>query len=139
MVHRIPREMPPCASSVGSDRNQAIKAWMRANPVKRGKSIPMLALATSIGHAAVSYSYYTKGLGWRGWAMASAFTAMSIPFTMVVLMPTNRTLEAETHSRNQRMSEAEVKRLVKKWRDLNVVRCLLPLAGASWGLWSLLG
>ena len=112
---------------------------MRANPVKRGKAVPMLALAASIGHAAVSYSCYTKGLGWRGWAMASAFTVMSIPYTMVVLMPTNRTLEAETHSRNQQMSEAEVKRLIKKWQDLNVVRCLLPLAGASWGLWGLLG
>lgn len=109
------------------------------NPVKRGKAIPMLALATGISQAAVSYSYYTKGLGWKGWAMASAFTAISISYTMAVLMPTNRMLEAETHSLNQQMSEAEVKRLVKKWQDLNVVRCLLPLAGASCGLWSLLG
>lgn len=107
--------------------------------MKRGKAIPVLAMATAISHAAVSYSYYTKGLGWRGWAMASVFTAMSVPYTMAALMPTNRMLEAETHSPNQQMSEAEVKRLIRKWQDLNVVRCLLPLAGASWGLWSLLG
>lgn len=73
---------------------------------------------------------------WRTFATAGAITVLMLPFTWVVMAPTNTTLFG-LEARARLGDEAEwgvVKDLVSKWRLLHMVRSCFPLVGSLVGL-----
>ncbi len=63
------------------------------------------------------------------WALGGAATGAAIPFTLLVIMPTNHRLL------NSTPPEGEITRLLARWGRLHWVRSLLGLAGVVI-LWS---
>ncbi|KAK7948748.1 N-acetyltransferase- GNAT family [Apiospora aurea] len=130
------------------------------NLYRRGAALmPVLAGATTLSYWLVAY-YHTLPspleLGaassasgeWRGFAAAGALTLAIVPYTLVVMMPTIRTLEAsmdgaavvdEKGQRRATMSRGTAEALLRKWTQMNVVRSLIPLVGAACAVWNLLG
>lgn len=121
---------------------------------KQGAAImPVLSGTTTLGYWVVAY--YRRSLSsplsassgeWRGFAAAGALTLAILPFTLVAMFPTIRTLEAamdgavgEKGQRKNVMSRETVEALLRKWTRLNVVRSLIPLVGAACAVWNLLG
>lgn len=129
----------PAVLNTGASTDVMLRQWFSI--FHRGKIIPVAAVATGLSHAAVSYGRWAQGRQWRGFALGGALTAALIPFTIALVMPTNRVLaEAEAHGRSDksRMSDDKVRQLIRSWRDRNAIRCILPLAGAAFALWNLI-
>jgi hypothetical protein len=70
------------------------------------------------------------GGGW-GWLVAAGLVGAVVPFTFVIIMPTNRRLLAP----NRDLSSSETRELLVRWGRLHAVRTLLSLAGAVVYLW----
>lgn len=69
-------------------------------------------------------------------AMAGLATVLMLPFTWLVMIPTNNDLfKLETVSRSEPnvMSLAEARELVVRWAQMHFTRCLFPLVGAVFG------
>lgn len=104
----------------------------------RGKAIPVVAGISFLGLGATAYSHGTRGLEWRGFALGGFSTSMLLWFTLIVVMPTNHTLTAATHSTQKLLSDDRARALITKWMNLNTIRIAFPLMGAVLGLWNLL-
>ncbi|KAK8016486.1 hypothetical protein PG993_014675 [Apiospora rasikravindrae] len=129
----------PAVLNTGASTDVMLRQWFSI--FHRGKLIPIAAVATGLSHVAVSYGRWAAGRQWRGFALGGALTAALIPFTVALVMPTNRELaaaEAHGSSKKSRMSDDKVRQLIRSWRDRNVIRCFLPLAGAGFALWNLI-
>jgi hypothetical protein len=70
------------------------------------------------------------GGGW-GWLLAAALIGAAVPFTLVVIMPTNHRLLAPDRD----LSSSETRELLVLWGRLHAVRTLLGLAAAVVYLW----
>jgi hypothetical protein len=57
------------------------------------------------------------------------------PYTLIVIMPTNRTLQATPID----SAGAETRRLIEKWGRLHAVRTAFGMAGTLAFLWALNG
>ncbi|KAK7984867.1 hypothetical protein PG996_005897 [Apiospora saccharicola] len=128
----------PAVLNAGATTDVMLRQWFSI--FHRGKIIPIAAVATGLSHAVVSYGRWAAGRQWRGFALGGALTAALIPFTIALVMPTNRALaaaEAHGSSKESRMSDDKVRQLIRSWRDRNTIRCFLPLAGAAFALWNL--
>ncbi|KAK8026163.1 N-acetyltransferase- GNAT family [Apiospora arundinis] len=119
---------------------------------KRGAALmPVLGASTALGYWLVAYRSMASASEWRGFAAAGVLTLAIVPFTLAVMMPTIRALEAEMaagagivstnakDSSKTRMSRGTVEALLGKWTRLNVVRSLIPLVGTACAVWNLLG
>jgi anthrone oxygenase-like protein len=71
--------------------------------------------------------------GW-GWLLAALLVGAVVPFTFVVIMPTNHLLLAPDRD----LSSSETRELLVRWGRLHAVRTLLSLAGAMTYLWLIL-
>jgi len=69
--------------------------------------------------------------GGRGWLVAAVLVGAVVPFTLVVIMPTNKRLLASDRD----LSSSETRELLVLWGRLHVVRTFLGLAGAVVYLW----
>ncbi|KAB8219485.1 hypothetical protein BDV33DRAFT_204400 [Aspergillus novoparasiticus] len=95
----------------------------------------VLGLTTTLLYASVSVHQYWTGKPWLVSAAAGVTTISLVPFTEIVMAPTNDALdrlETETNS-GAVVSWAETKQLVRRWDRFNAVRALFPLAGAVLG------
>ncbi|KAE8131376.1 hypothetical protein BDV38DRAFT_24062 [Aspergillus pseudotamarii] len=94
-----------------------------------------LGLATTLLYSSVSVHQYLTGAHWRVSAAAGLITISLVPFTEIVMAPTNNALarlESETN-KGMVIPREEAERLVRKWDRFNVVRALFPLAGGVLG------
>jgi hypothetical protein len=69
------------------------------------------------------------------WLIAALLVGAVVPFTFVVIMPTNNKLLAPGRD----LGSAETRGLLIRWGRLHAVRTVLSLCGAIIYLWSLLG
>ena len=69
--------------------------------------------------------------GGRGWLVAAVLVGAVVPFTLVVIMPTNKRLLASDRD----LSSSETRELLVLWGRLHAVRTFLGLAGAVVYLW----
>jgi hypothetical protein len=96
---------------------------------RRGAAMqaPLALVATAFGVAA-----YVGAGDWR-WLLGAALSLANWPYTMLVIMPTNRALmnaDVET-------ADLSVHQTVAKWGRLHAVRSGLGLAAAAVFLWAM--
>lgn len=72
--------------------------------------------------------------GGKGWLVAAVLVGAVVPFTFVVIMPTNHRLLAPDRD----LSSSETRELLVRWGRLHAVRTLLSIGGAMVYFWLLL-
>lgn len=94
--------------------------------------------AASLGYVAYSrYQSNSEDGKWKSLALAAAGTVAVVPFTILVLLPTNNRLIAGSDGA-AKLAEKEIETLIARWGNLNYVRGLLPITAAALGLWTVL-
>src|ERR1700675_1836142 len=79
------------------------------------------------------FGVWLLGGGW-GWLVAAVLVGAVVPFTLVIIMPTNSKLLAPDRD----LSSSETRELLVRWGRLHAVRTLVSLAGAVVYLWLML-
>ncbi|KAM0794048.1 hypothetical protein BDR22DRAFT_883676 [Usnea florida] len=103
---------------------------------------PALAIATCLIYAHAATRKRASGRQWTLSAAAGAVTVGMIPFTWIVMVPTNNALFGLNEGGGVRVAGVglgEVQELVGRWGRLHLVRSLFPLVGAVLGFNGLLG
>lgn len=115
--------------------NTLAKQWKRLYGVGKARAPPIAAtVAASFVYLAWSVRsgpplfrkspYSRSGI----YLVAAILTVGIVPFTMVVMAPTNGVLSKMTESDGQ-LDDGEVVELVERWTVLNRIRSLFPLVG----------
>ena len=106
-----------------------------------GLYMPGLSVAATglYGYAALRKRASNRKKQWSTYAAAGAATIAMVPFTLLVMAPTNNTLlrlEALTSTEPAPMvvGLSTVQGLVVRWAWLHAVRSVFPLVGAILGL-----
>ncbi|KAJ4134709.1 hypothetical protein NW768_004307 [Fusarium equiseti] len=99
--------------------------------------MPKFAITTSVAYLYAIYAARQEGRSWKGLAIASALTVSIVPFTLIFMVPTNDLL-MEAAAGTLEASQEDVAKLIGRWGVLNLVRSLLPLAGAVAGFSTLI-
>ncbi len=97
---------------------------------KRG---PMMQASLAIVAAVLGGIAYIADHDWR-WLVGAAFSLANWPYTMVVIMPTNKKLMATPIE----AADAETRRLIDSWGRLHAVRSGLGAAASLMFLWAAL-
>ncbi|KAF2648491.1 DUF1772-domain-containing protein [Lophiostoma macrostomum CBS 122681] len=98
--------------------------------------MPSLGVVTFLLYGYTSLQLRASGKPWLHYIIAGAVTLTMVPFTWIVMVPTNDKL---FHLDSQgRVDEGAadltlVQGLLTRWAGLHVVRSLFPLAGAALG------
>jgi Domain of unknown function (DUF1772) len=69
--------------------------------------------------------------GGIGWLVSAIFIGAVVPFTFIVIMPTNHKLLAPDRD----LSSNETRELLERWGNLHAVRTILSLASTVTYLW----
>jgi hypothetical protein len=101
-------------------------------------TMPGTAVLSLLAFASLAYERNVRGQPWKGFATAGALTIAIVPFTLVLMSGTNKTLLSVAAGGAATLDDAAVRRLVTRWSAFNLVRSLLPLAGSLVGFWTLL-
>lgn len=107
----------------------------------RGKVLgPGAAVLSLLGYGFLAYQRRVVEArpGGGRFVVAAALTMAIVPFTKVFMAPTNQAL-LDAADGTRVLGAAAVRELLVRWKDLNVVRALFPLAGAVVGLFALVG
>ena len=99
--------------------------------------MPSLAIGTLLLYAYTCTRQRAAKRPWGLFALAGATTISIVPFTWIVMVPTNNELfrlEAVGKADPRVLNLLAAKELVVKWNWLHAVRSLLPLAGAVLGM-----
>lgn len=110
--------------------------------------LPTCSIGTFGLYALAALGRRAAGETWRDFVVAAAVTVGMIPFTWIVLWPTNGRLEGlyerckvnggEKDRGGGEVKIEEVRGLVEGWRLRHLVRSLFPLTGALIGVGGLL-
>lgn len=103
--------------------------------------LPSMSVATLLLYAYVALNKRASSAPWRSYAMAGAVTVGMIPFTLLVMVPTNNTLfqlDDGIKITAAVTSLDYVRELVTRWGRMHFVRSLFPLLGATLGFNALL-
>jgi hypothetical protein len=99
--------------------------------------MPKFAITTSAAYLYAIYAARQECRSWKGLAIASALTVSIVPFTIIFMAPTNDLL-MKAAAGTWEASQEDVAKLIGRWGVLNLVRSLLPLAGAGAGFSALI-
>ena len=98
--------------------------------------LPSMAIATSLIYAYTVTAKRASGNKWVTYAAAGVVTVSMIPFTLIIMAPTNSTLfrlEKEIKVEAAVATLDQVQALVTRWGRMHFVRSLFPLIGAVFG------
>ena len=98
--------------------------------------LPSMAIATFLMYAYTVNAKWASGNKWVTCAAAGVVTVSMIPFTLIVMAPTNSTLfrlEKEIKVEAAVATLDQVQALVTRWGRMHFVRSLFPLVGAVLG------
>lgn len=95
-------------------------------------------LSQCYGRSNSSNSSRQQDRSWGGYLGAMGLSMAIVPFTLIVMDPTNQALLAVAEGASSLGLEA-VGELLVRWKWMNLVRSLLPLAGSLLGLYVLVG
>lgn len=128
--------VPGLLSATSTINAQAL-AQQWAGIYYRGKALgPQTALLSLLGYGYLTYKSTSDGLSWHKFVAAALLTIGIVPFTVMIMDPTNQALLQITSGASSLGMEA-TKDLLVQWKNLNLVRSFFPLAGAVLGLWEL--
>lgn len=99
--------------------------------------LPSMAVSTSLIYGYTITSKQASGKPWITYAMAAAVTVSIIPFTLLVMAPTNNTLfrlDDEIGIKEVVATLDDVRDLVTRWGRMHFIRSCFPLIGAALGL-----
>ena len=127
----------PVLLDTNSKGPNLVSQWARMYEYGQ-KIMPSLAIATLFCYIVACIGMYTADEPWTRGALAGAITISIVPFTFIVMLPTNTKLfQMQKLSRPSSPSALEARSLVTKWAFLHVARSLIPLAGAAIGVTSI--
>ena len=108
-----------------------VELYNRAVPV-----VVPLAVVSSLSSATVAYLDPAQR---TSWAVAGALTLATMPWTIVVMMSTNKRLMEldESEVEREKAGSQEVVRLLKQWTWMNMTRSVMAMAGGLLGFWAL--
>lgn len=93
--------------------------------------MPKFAITCALCYLYVAYDTRSRGGEWKGFAAAGALLVGIVPYTLVVMMPTNNMLHSAAAGAH--IPTKVVLDLITKWGTMNLVRSLFPLASAITG------
>jgi hypothetical protein len=131
----------PVLLDTTTDAPQLFFQWVRMYHYGH-QVLPTMSIATFLLYAYVSFRRRSAKKSWAAYLLAGAITVTMVPYTWIVMVPTNNEL-----FRLQKLSEveplvkgiAEAKELVVKWSWMHLTRSSMPLAGAVMGTLANLG
>ncbi|KAJ5655729.1 hypothetical protein N7507_007679 [Penicillium longicatenatum] len=132
----------PVFLDTNTDSGHLVRQWART--YHYGHIIlPALCIATCGLYAYIGLNKRAvRGKGWRTCAAAGVATIAMVPFTWLIMTPTNNTLfqlEAASVSASEPPADLNaVRELVVRWSWLHATRSLFPLVGALVGFGGLL-
>jgi len=115
-------------SRLGLETRMAALQWAPSYRRATWLQAPLAILSLLCGVAV-----WLLGGGW-GWLVAAALVGAFVPFTFLIIMPTNHKLLAPDRD----LSSSETRELLVRWGRLHAVRTLLSLAGTMVYLWLML-
>lgn len=116
-----------------------VLAQQWAGIYSRGKVLgPQAAAVSLLGYGYLLYDRSRQNRSWGDCLGAMGLSIAIVPFTLVLMDPTNQALLAVADGASTLGSEA-VGALLVRWKWLNLVRSLFPLAGSLLGLYGLVG
>ncbi|KFY23827.1 hypothetical protein V493_05616 [Pseudogymnoascus sp. VKM F-4281 (FW-2241)] len=101
--------------------------------------------ATVVAATSLLYlAYDSRAVGspaWRGYATAAALALGIVPYTLIVMMGTNKVLldRAEEEEEKVEAQAASVKQLLDQWATMNLGRSLLLASATLTATWTALG
>lgn len=103
-------------------------------------ALPTMAVGTFALYTFTALKKRSAKQPWLRWLVPGVTTAAIIPFTLLVMVPTNNALfrlQKESLVEPMVMGITEAKELVVKWSWMHLTRSLMPLAGAILGaMWT---
>lgn len=103
--------------------------------------MPSLAVVTFLLYGYTSIQKRSLGKPWRNTIVAGITTLTMVPFTWVIMVPTNEILfglNAESRAVLGSVELGTVQALLARWARLHIVRSLFPLLGAFLGGYNIL-
>ncbi|KAH8810952.1 hypothetical protein F5884DRAFT_854320 [Xylogone sp. PMI_703] len=94
--------------------------------------LPVLCIATCGIYGISAYQRARNGQKWQAYGYAILLTIAMVPFTWVIMTPTNNTI-FELDISNSASDLIYVRALIVKWAWMHVTRSLSPLLGAYLG------
>lgn len=105
----------------------------------RGKVLgPRVAVIAILGYGYLVHDRGRQGRSWGVYLGAMGLTIGIVPFTLVFMDSTNQALLNVAQGASALDFEA-VSELLLRWKGLNLIRSLFPMAGALLGLYGLVG
>lgn len=98
--------------------------------------LPTMAIGTLLLYVYTSFKKRQAKKAWGIFTLAGLVTVAMVPFTWIVMVPTNNELfrlEAVSKLEPGVMDIIAAKELVVKWSWMHFTRCFFPLAGAILG------
>ncbi len=129
----------PVFLDTNTDSGQLVRQWSRT--YHYGHIIlPAFCIATCSLYA---YASFSRRKDWKLYAAAGVTTIAMVPFTWVVMTPTNNTLfgleDAALSADQEALADLDaVRELVIRWSWLHATRSFFPLFGAIVGFRGLL-
>lgn len=127
----------PVFLDVNTQTAQLLHHWVRLYHYGH-LLLPSMSLATLSLYVYVALEKRASGAPWASYAVAGAVTVAMIPFTLLVMVPTNNVLfelqDGVKISAAAAPSLDYVRELVTRWGRMHLVRSFFPFLGAALGL-----
>lgn len=127
----------PVFLDTNTESAQLLRQWARLYHYGHIYMPAVSVAATSLYAYVAMRKRAAKSKQWSKYALAGAVTITMVPFTWLMMVPTNNTLFgllALASATASAVDLSNLQGLVVKWAWLHVVRSLFPLFGAILGL-----
>ena len=111
------------------DSSAMLKQWQESYPRASIMQAGLAILSCGLGLLAFMFSY-----DWR-WLLGAALIILPWPYTMFLIMPTNKILKATAPAQ----ATEDTHSMVRQWGLLHAVRTILGAAAVAAYLWALRG
>ena len=114
---------------MGLETSVAAKQWAPSYKRATWMQAPLALVGSIAGGAA-----WVMEAG-VGWLVAAVLIGAVVPFTLIVIMPTNNKLLAPGRD----LGSSETRALLERWGELHAVRTALSLLATALCIWLLIG